>query len=78
MYNVLISYDLVGEPRDYQSVYRTIKSAPAYQWLGHSVWELQSEEPPKVWEERLGAIMKPQDRLLVTLIESPVSDGLIQ
>ena len=70
-----ISYDLCKPGRDYESLYKEIKSAPGWAHPMESLWFINTPESVQEWSDRLIKSIGKNDRLFVVDITNQPRQG---
>jgi hypothetical protein len=70
-----ISYDLRQPGRNYDDLYKTIKSAPGWAHAMESYWFISTSESVKVWSDRLLKVIDENDSLFVVDITGQPHQG---
>lgn len=60
-----ISYDLRKPGRNYDDLYKAIKSAPSWCHAMDSYWFIKTNESPRIWADRLKEAIDSNDNLFV-------------
>ena len=70
-----ISYDLRKPGRNYDDLYKTIKSAPSWAHAMDSLWFISTDESTERWSNRLRQVMDRNDWLFVVDITGQPRHG---
>lgn len=70
-----ISYDLKKPDRDYDDLYKTIKSAPGWAFAMDSFWFISTRESVESWSDKLRGVMDANDWLFVVDITRQPCQG---
>jgi len=62
---ISISYDLRKPGRNYDDLYKVIKSAPSYCHTMDSLWFIHTNETVKTWSDRLMKCIDNNDYLFI-------------
>ena len=74
----LISYDLNVPGKNYNELYKTIKSAGTWWHYLESTWLIKTEESIATWNKRLIKNLDENDRLFIVDITGQDNDGWLE